>query len=81
MTDVEVRAVTLPPHLDHEALVIAQRDTLNAPRRPYGVPAKVLFQADYGSFQSLADLFRQIGHDERVHKQESLAQMRQPRFR
>jgi ubiquinol oxidase len=229
MTDVEARTVTVPPHLDHEALVTAQRDTLNAPRRPYGVPAKVLFQlldvlygrkrtlskfkvlelvarvpyqsweqvayiaithvaqrtelarrihdrvaqaraqqdneqwhllileelvartgkkearwlyfwtpqaiafvyyqlswlmyvvhrawsyrlnadfedhaeheymtlvtehpewekqpftsafeADYGSFESLADLFRQIGHDERVHKQESLAQMRQPRFR
>jgi len=27
--------------------------------------------ADYGSFASLADLFRQIGHDERLHKQES----------
>jgi ubiquinol oxidase len=229
MTDIEARTVTVPPHLDHEALVIAQRATLNTPRRPYGVPAKVLFQlldvlygrkrtlskfkvlelvarvpyqsweqvayiaithvaqrtemarrihdrvaqaraqqdneqwhllileelvartgkkearwlyfwtpqaiafayyqlswlmyvvhrawsyqlnadfedhaeheymtlvtehpewekqpftsafeADYGSFESLADLFRQIGHDERVHKQESLAQMRQPRFR
>ena len=39
------------------------------------------FEADYGSFDSLADLFRQIGHDERVHKQESLARMRQPHFR
>ncbi len=27
--------------------------------------------ADYGSFASLADLFRQIGHDERMHKLES----------
>ena len=229
MTDVEARTVTVPPHLDHEALVIAQRDTLNAPRRPYGLDARVLFrlldvlygrkrtlskfkvlelvarvpyqsweqvayiaithvaprpglarrihdrvaqaraqqdneqwhllileelvastgkkesrllyywtpqsiafvyyqvswlmyvlhptwsyqlnadfedhaeheymtlvtehpewekqpftsefEADYGSFESLADLFRQIGHDERVHKQESLAQMRQASFR
>jgi len=24
--------------------------------------------ADYGSFQSIADVLRQIGHDERVHK-------------
>ena len=39
------------------------------------------FEADYGRFDSMADLFRQIGHDERVHKEESLAQMRQPRFR
>jgi hypothetical protein len=46
-------------------------------------PALVLSaqrEAGYGSFESLADLFRQIGHDERVHKQESLAQMRQPHF-
>ena len=44
-------------------------------------PFTSAFEADYGSFDSLADLFRQIGHDERVHKQESLAQMRQPQFR
>jgi ubiquinol oxidase len=36
---------------------------------------------DYGEFESLADLFRQIGYDERVHKLESLARMREPRFR
>ena len=44
-------------------------------------PFTSAFEADYGSFESLADLFRQIGHDERVHKQESVAQMRQPHFR
>ena len=44
-------------------------------------PFTSAFEADYGSFDSLADLFRQIGHDERVHKQESLARMRQPKFR
>jgi hypothetical protein len=44
-------------------------------------PFTSAFEADYGSFESLADLFRQIGHDERVHKQESLEQMRQPHFR
>jgi hypothetical protein len=36
--------------------------------------------ADYGSFGSLADLFRQIGHDERVHKDDSLRRMREARF-
>jgi hypothetical protein len=36
---------------------------------------------EYGHFVSLADLFRQIGHDERVHRQESEAQMGRPRFR
>lgn len=35
---------------------------------------------DYGTFASLADLFRQIGHDERVHKLESLELSRKPRF-
>jgi hypothetical protein len=44
-------------------------------------PFTSVFEADYGSFDSLADLFRQIGHDERVHKEESLAQMRRPHFR
>jgi ubiquinol oxidase len=38
------------------------------------------FSADYGQYASVADVFRQIGHDERVHKLESEAQMRQPRF-
>ena len=33
------------------------------------------------SFASQADLFRQISHDERVHKEESLARVAEPRFR
>ena len=37
--------------------------------------------AEYGKFQSLADLFRQIGYDERMHKDESAARMKEPRFR
>jgi hypothetical protein len=44
---------------------------------PYDSP----LTADYGSFESLADLFRQIGHDERVHKNDSLERMREARFR
>jgi hypothetical protein len=39
-----------------------------------------LFADDYGRFATLSDLFRQIGHDERVHKLESLERMTQPRF-
>ena len=35
---------------------------------------------DYGRFASLADLFRQIGYDERVHKLESLARLDVARF-
>lgn len=38
------------------------------------------FEADYGSFASEADLFRQIGLDERHHKLESLARIDSPRF-
>ena len=39
-----------------------------------------VLSADYGVFKSLADLFRQIGYDERVHKEESLARLQAPRF-
>jgi ubiquinol oxidase len=39
------------------------------------------FGADFGSYESLADLFRQIGYDERLHKLESETNMTAPRFR
>lgn len=38
------------------------------------------FAADYGQFESVADLFRQISHDERVHKLESEARISAARF-
>ena len=38
------------------------------------------FTADYGHFASLADLFRNIGLDERHHKDESLARIENARF-
>jgi len=38
------------------------------------------FEEDYGAFRSQADLFRQIGLDERQHKVESLGRMARPRF-
>ena len=37
------------------------------------------YAAQYGQYGSLADLFRQIGHDERTHKLDSLANRRAPR--
>ncbi|HEX7187354.1 MAG TPA: alternative oxidase [Actinomycetes bacterium] len=37
--------------------------------------------AEYGTFDSLADLFRQIGHDERCHKRESEQHLQAPRVR
>ena len=38
------------------------------------------FTDDYGAYDSLADLFRQIGYDERLHKTESVANLARPRF-
>lgn len=43
-------------------------------------PASSHFAADYGTFDSLADLFRQVSHDERVHKLESEEQIAVARF-
>jgi ubiquinol oxidase len=45
------------------------------------IPFKGMFTDEFGEFESLADLFRQIGYDERLHKQESEAQMGTARFR
>lgn len=44
-------------------------------------PFESAFCADYGYFDSLADMFRQIGHDERFHKQESIDLIHRARFR
>ena len=38
------------------------------------------FESDFGSYRSWADLFRQIGYDERLHKLQSEAAMEAPRF-
>jgi len=38
------------------------------------------FKKDYGDFKSLADLFRRIGLDERIHKEESLNRIANARF-
>lgn len=44
-------------------------------------PFESAFCEDYGHFDSLADMFRQIGHDERFHKQESIDLIHRARFR
>ncbi|MCZ7627356.1 MAG: hypothetical protein M5R38_17760 [Candidatus Methylomirabilis sp.] len=41
---------------------------------------KSLFEEDYGSFESMADLLRQIAYDERMHKEESLEAIATARF-
>jgi ubiquinol oxidase len=44
------------------------------------VPYEGEFTEDFGDYASLADLLRQIGYDERLHKLESEANMAGPRF-
>lgn len=43
-------------------------------------PFESFFEAHYGKFNSMADLFRQIGMDERFHKEESQARIAEARF-
>jgi len=43
-------------------------------------PFESHFKKDYGEYTHQADLFRSIGLDERMHKEESLARLENPRF-
>ncbi|MGB4780959.1 alternative oxidase [Candidatus Methylomirabilis sp.] len=43
-------------------------------------PFTSLFEEDYASSESVADIFRQIGHDERMHKEKSLEWIAAARF-
>lgn len=45
-----------------------------------GRPFESEFKQDYGNLATLADVLRQIGLDERHHKDESLARIAAPRF-
>jgi hypothetical protein len=63
-------------HAEHEYALLVQEHP-EWEDQPY----EGSFTDDFGSYDSLADLFRQIGYDERLHKLESEANMRQPRFR
>lgn len=62
-------------HAEHEyMLFVRENPALES------VPFHSAFEKDYGSFESLADLFRNIGLDERHHKEESLHRIAYPRF-
>ena len=62
-------------HAEHEYMVfVAENPALETE------PFESMFADDYGRFASVADLFRQIGYDERVHKLESLARIEVARF-
>lgn len=45
------------------------------------VPFESTFAGDYGELETVADLFRQVSYDERVHKEESLKRIGESRFR
>lgn len=63
-------------HAEHEYMtMVAEHPDWDS------APFESSFADDFGHFDSLADVFRQIGHDERVHKLESEALMKKPRFR
>lgn len=63
-------------HAEHEyAILVSEHPEWER------TPFESQFTADYGEYASLADVFRQIGHDERLHKQESESQLTQARFR
>jgi ubiquinol oxidase len=62
-------------HAEHEyALVVEEHPEWER------VPYEGSFIDDYGRYDSLADLFRQIGYDERMHKLESEAKLHARRF-
>ena len=62
-------------HAEHEYMAyVAEHPELETQ------PDPGTYAAQYGQHGSLADLFRQIGHDERTHKQGSLVNMRTPRL-
>ena len=62
-------------HAEHEYMqFVAENPSLESE------PFESMFIEDYGRFASYADLFRQIGYDERMHKLESLARVGGARF-
>ncbi len=62
-------------HAEHEYMEFV-RDNPELEETPF----ESSFERDYGTFASVADLFRRIGLDEREHKEESLSRMELPRF-
>ena len=62
-------------HAEHEyALLVEEHPEWET------TPYEGTFAGDFGTYDSLADLFRQIGYDERLHKLESEVNMTAPRF-
>ena len=62
-------------HAEHEYALLVQEHP-----EWEDTPYDGQFAQDYGQYESLADLFRQVGYDERLHKLESESRMAEPRF-
>jgi ubiquinol oxidase len=62
-------------HAEHEYALLVQEHP-EWEHEPYDGS----FTGDFGSYGSLADLFRQISYDERLHRLESEVNMSRPRF-
>ena len=63
-------------HAEHEyAQFVAENPELES------TPFVSEFRDEFGHYASLADLFRQIAYDERIHKRQSEAMIDEPRFR
>lgn len=61
-------------HAEHEYMTfVAEHPELEE------LPDPGTYAGEYGHYRSVADLLRQIGHDERVHKEESLERLQEPR--
>ncbi len=62
-------------HAEHEYMEFVQENPALEQE-----PFESDFKNDYGYFENVADLFRNIGLDERHHKEESLARIEKARF-
>lgn len=62
-------------HAEHEYMQFVQENPAFE-----NEPFESEFKVDYGNLKNLADLFRRIGLDERIHKEESLSRIQNARF-
>ncbi len=63
-------------HAEHEYMILVDENP-----DWETTPFVSVLAPDYGTYESLADLFRQIGYDERMHKHESEYYLMEPRFK
>ncbi len=62
-------------HAEHEYMLFVQENPQFEDE-----PFESSFKVEYGDFKSVADVLRQIGIDERMHKEESIHHIEHPRF-